>query len=415
MEAYSLPNQEAATVARVLVNEWICQYGALDTIHSDQGKNFDSQLFKETCHLLGIHKTRTTPYHPQSDGLVESFNQTLKILLRIRMKQIPEDMWDDELPLLMLAYRSSVQKSTQFTPYQLMFGRELPIELMFGGRSTPVETHGDYVTHLKEWMEAVYGVVHEHLGQAARHQKQCYDRKSTGGRYQVGDTVWLYSPAVPKGRTPKFHRPWKGPYRVVKVLSDVTYHIQLMSPRNKHDRRSHCRIVVHFNHLKPCHLQENHQPGTPLPVTEIVPPLGHSNEVAPQSEHLEDEEEPWAYYQPESSPLVETDEQLESSESTFHTQDESQHDSQQTVTTHQKALEVDQSGVPDCAKKFNPQTITSLSPGRASAPKGGSNSNCVQLVYFHQCLPYSHRNCTPAFFHLHYLSCIFSNCIRAIS
>ena len=73
---------------------------------------------------------------------------------------------------------------------------------------------------------------------------------------------------------------------------------------------------------------------------------------------------------------------------------------------HQKALEVDQSGVPDCAKKFNPQTITSLSPGRAPAPKGGSNvtntgyvhrlvtliANCVQLVYFHQCW-----NCTPVF------------------
>ena len=70
---------------------------------------------------------------------------------------------------------------------------------------------------------------------------------------------------------------------------------------------------------------------------------------------------------------------------------------------HQKALEVDQSGVPDCTKKFNPQTITSLSSGRAPAPKGGSNvtntgyvhrlvtliANCVQLVYFHQCLPYS--------------------------
>ena len=83
VEAYSLPNQEAATVARVLVNEWICRYGAPDTIHSDQGKNFDSQLFKETCQLLGIHKTRTTPYHPQSDGLVERFNQTLKTLLRI--------------------------------------------------------------------------------------------------------------------------------------------------------------------------------------------------------------------------------------------------------------------------------------------------------------------------------------------
>lgn len=75
----------------------------------------------------------------------------------------------------------------------------------------------------------------------------------------MGDTVWLYPPAVSKGRAPKFHRPWKGPYRVVKFLSDVTYRIQLVSPRKQHDRRSHHRLVVHFNRLKPCHLQENHQ------------------------------------------------------------------------------------------------------------------------------------------------------------
>ena len=137
-------------------------------------QEFDSQLFKEVCHLLGIHKTRTTPYHPQSDGLVEQFNRTLKALLRIRMKQIPEDMWDEELPLLMLAYRSSVQESTRFTPYRLMFGREvqLPIELMCGGAPCPGETHCEYVTHLRKQLEGAYRVVRDHLHQAVQHQKQ---------------------------------------------------------------------------------------------------------------------------------------------------------------------------------------------------------------------------------------------------
>ena len=173
-------------------------------------------------------------------GSVEKTNQTLKTLLRIQMKQIPEDMCNEELPLLILAYHSSVQESTQFTPYQLMFGREvqLPIELMLDRRPTSGETHGNYITHLHERVEAVYGVVHEDLRHAAPHQKQCYDRKITGGRYKVGNTVWLYfySPAVSKRRAPKFHRPRKGPYQVVKVLSDVTYCIHLVPPRNKHDR-----------------------------------------------------------------------------------------------------------------------------------------------------------------------------------
>jgi len=54
-EAYSFPNQEATTVTRLCVNEWISSYGAPDAIHSDQGKDFDPPIFKEVCHLLGMH------------------------------------------------------------------------------------------------------------------------------------------------------------------------------------------------------------------------------------------------------------------------------------------------------------------------------------------------------------------------
>ena len=76
-EAFPLRDMEATSVARVLVNEFICRFGVPDSIHTDQGKNFESKLVKEICILLGVRKTRTTPYHPQSDGLVERFNKTL--------------------------------------------------------------------------------------------------------------------------------------------------------------------------------------------------------------------------------------------------------------------------------------------------------------------------------------------------
>ena len=109
-------------------NEWICRYGAPDSIHSDQGKHFKSQLFSEICHLLGIHKTRTTPYHPQSDRLVERFNCTPRTILAVRMRQVPKDTWDDELPMLMMAYRCNVQESTKFTPFRLMFGHEIQLQ-----------------------------------------------------------------------------------------------------------------------------------------------------------------------------------------------------------------------------------------------------------------------------------------------
>ena len=76
-EAYALLNQEAGTVASVLVNEFTSRYGVPAEIHSDQGRHFESAMFTEMCQLLGIHKTRTTALHPQSDGVVERYNQTL--------------------------------------------------------------------------------------------------------------------------------------------------------------------------------------------------------------------------------------------------------------------------------------------------------------------------------------------------
>ena len=78
-EAIGLPNQEAAIVAQALMSEWICRYGAPESIHTDQGRNFESKLFSEHCSLLDTHKTRTTPYHPQSDRLVERLNRTLRV------------------------------------------------------------------------------------------------------------------------------------------------------------------------------------------------------------------------------------------------------------------------------------------------------------------------------------------------
>ena len=91
------------------------------------------QLLKETCLLLGVQKTRTSPYHPQSDGLIERFNRTLLNMLSIAAVENERD-WDLRVPLLMLAYRTSTQESTGCTPFYLMFGREarLPADVMFG-------------------------------------------------------------------------------------------------------------------------------------------------------------------------------------------------------------------------------------------------------------------------------------------
>lgn len=80
-EAYALPNQEAVTVADVLGSQFFCRFGVPGELHSDQGRNFESSVFQEVCTLFGIHKTRTTALHPQSDGMVERYNRTIEAQL----------------------------------------------------------------------------------------------------------------------------------------------------------------------------------------------------------------------------------------------------------------------------------------------------------------------------------------------
>ena len=93
-EAYPIPNQEATTVARQFIVKFVCRYGAPLQILRHQGAQFQSQLFAEMCQLLNIDKTRTSSYHPQTDGLVDRFNRTLTSMLSHFVNDHQKD-WDD--------------------------------------------------------------------------------------------------------------------------------------------------------------------------------------------------------------------------------------------------------------------------------------------------------------------------------
>lgn len=80
-QAFPTKNQKALTVAEVLVEKYFVHYGLPSRIHSDQGQDFESRLIKELLKIMGIRKSRTTPYHPQGDPLPERFNRTLLYML----------------------------------------------------------------------------------------------------------------------------------------------------------------------------------------------------------------------------------------------------------------------------------------------------------------------------------------------
>ena len=242
-EAFALKDHKALTVADKLVTEVICRFGCPKQIHTDQGREFESQLFAEMCKLLGIQKSRTTPYRPQSDGLVERFNRTLKQMLSLYVDE-DHSNWDEQLPFLLLAYRMSVHKSTNCSPNLMMLGREIncPLDVMVSGpekskeRICPIE----YVEWLKDSMRSNFEFANKHLETAAISQKRNYDIHLNARTFEIGDWVWRFYP--PKAGQ-KLGLGWTGPFLIVSKVSDLVYGIQKDEVAN--------RINVHVDHLKP--------------------------------------------------------------------------------------------------------------------------------------------------------------------
>ena len=101
-----------------------------EQLHSDRGTHFQAALFAELCSIFGTDKTRTTPYRPQANGKCERFNRTLVAMLRRAVQKKPFDL--EPLPATVLqAYRSTISEATGFTPYPLVFVREmrLPVDI----------------------------------------------------------------------------------------------------------------------------------------------------------------------------------------------------------------------------------------------------------------------------------------------
>jgi transposase InsO family protein len=244
VEIFPIPDQTAETTANVILNEVISRYGCPLDIHSDQGRNYESNIFKELCRMLEIRKTRTSPRHPQCNGQAERFNKTMIRMIRAYIRGEQRN-WDLHLGCLAAAYRATSNESTGFTPNKLMLGREvrLPGEVVFGSKDQPLSTHGEYVDSLRTRMQKAHELARKHQESSTKRQKDAFDGKTLLNKYRPGDLVWYLAEIRKEGISPKLQCPYQGPYVVVKKLGDLDYTIQLNAKGTQR--------VVHHNKLKP--------------------------------------------------------------------------------------------------------------------------------------------------------------------
>jgi hypothetical protein len=171
-DVYAIPNQEAPTVAQALVTNFFCRFGIPRELHSDQGRNLESHLLQEVSQRLGVSKTRTTPLHPQSNGMVERYVKTIEEHLRKVVASNQRD-WDEKLLLFLLAYRASTHDTTGLTAASLVFGRELrlPFDLLFGVPPDKERPTTDYTAELEDQLYNIHNYARQNLKLAATGRK----------------------------------------------------------------------------------------------------------------------------------------------------------------------------------------------------------------------------------------------------
>ena len=194
-QIYATKSKSTKAAAEKLFGEFILQFGYPERIHSDQGPEFNSNLFRDLYKLTGIRPSKTTPYHPMGDGQVERFNRTIINMLK-SLSGVAKADWRKHLPKLAFAYNSTSNKSTGFSPFYLMFGRDsrLPIDFLFpdvevGGLRKRADRQ-----FLDEWgksMKEAMEVARKNIRKSSEYSKKNYDKKAKAVEIKVGDMVLM--------------------------------------------------------------------------------------------------------------------------------------------------------------------------------------------------------------------------------
>lgn len=178
-QVYPCKDQKAKTVCKILLSEWFLKLGIPRRIHSDQGKSFENELILSLCKMFGVEKSRSSPYHPEGNSIVEPYNRTMHDLLK-SLSQDKKRKWPEYIAELVYAYNATPHASTAFAPYFLFFGRRprLHVDTMLNfpvpeGKGSSLE---DWVQERLDRMETAYQRAMKRLNMKAQERKRRHDK-----------------------------------------------------------------------------------------------------------------------------------------------------------------------------------------------------------------------------------------------
>lgn len=241
--AIPVPDTGAEAAARALVEKVFLIYGYPETITSDNHKTFESGLFKNINKLLKIHHVFTSPFTPKSNT-VERFHSTLGNMLRAFVSDNPMQ-WETKLPYVISAYNSSTNTVTSRSPFELVFGKDMPLPFSIRMRESSSYNYDDYACELRENLKYGWKLARESLMDRKNKNKEYFDNKNATSdlKIEIGDRVLMRN----TNRKTKYDQLYLGPYEVVEITGPNTVKV----------KRKNKIVRAHKDHLKLFHSLDN--------------------------------------------------------------------------------------------------------------------------------------------------------------
>jgi transposase InsO family protein len=237
-EAFPLETQSANEVAKVFVENIVLRHGVPEKLLTDQGANFMSNIFKETCRLLQISKLATCAYHPQTNGQCERQHKTLQEYLR-HYVNADQSNWDDWLVYSTHTYNTTPHTATGYEPFYLLYGRHaaLPTALVTKD-PTPLYSFDDYSKELKFRLQTAHAMARRTIMDRKEYAKTQYDKKAKEVSFNVNDLVLVRR----ETRENKLSSLYVGPYKIIGVDN---LHNSVVLKGKKQTRINNNRLIIY--------------------------------------------------------------------------------------------------------------------------------------------------------------------------
>jgi hypothetical protein len=261
-EAIAVPDISAETIATLLLRDIIPRHGIPERLLTDQGRNFTSEIMQVTLHRLGINRSTTSPYHPETDGLTERLNRTLSVMISMYVSDRHDD-WDEHIPMLLWAYRTSQQESTRISPFETLYGYrppQLPEHGLPSASTTPSATA--WLAKIEDDLPAIRTKAKSRLVRAQLRQRKQYNSRHKPPTFRINDLVLVWFPIRLVQKAEKLLHRMVGPWRVTGFVTPVTLSLECLpintnsSGRAQHRPRL-TKSNIHVSRITPYHARDD--------------------------------------------------------------------------------------------------------------------------------------------------------------